>query len=266
MLLLSWLSKTLVHGRPWLLIAASLLAFKSEAAAGARCAPKANLQIVIDAGHTATDTGTESARGVGEYVFNLKLAQRIKDELVKAGFSSAFLMVTAENGIRGLAKRVRRANAMEADIFLSIHHDTVADAYLERWTYEGKEYSYSDRSRGFSLHVSQRNGRYGESLRLAEALADSLIAKGLQPTTNPQLCMPKGAKALEPERGIYLRELLAVLNFTRMPAILVEAGVIVNRDEELAAASEARQELVAAAVVDSLAKFCGYRETVAGKQ
>ncbi len=253
---------------PWLLIAAILLLFDNEAAAGASCASKSlgDLQIVLDVGHTVSDPGAASARGGREYVFNLKLAQRIKEELVKAGFRSAFLMVTHQNGTRGLFRRVERANSMNADIFISIHHDSVADAYLQRWLYEGEEHLYSDRSKGFSLHISPSNKQYRESVRLAEILADSLIGKGLGPTTNPELSMPKGAKALEPARGIYQRRGLAVLNYTKMTAILLESGMIVNRDEELAASSEARHELIAAAIVDSLAKFCNAHETLAGRQ
>ena len=252
--------------RPWLLVGAALAAFHSPVVAGPTCAPRESLQIVLDVGHTATDGGASSARGVREYVFNLSLAQRIKEELVKAGFNATSLMVTQANGNRGLFQRAQHANRMRADIFISIHHDFVADAYLERWTYQGEEHLYSDRSSGFSLHVSPSNRKYSQGLRLAEALADSLIGKGLAPTTNPELCMPKSAKILEPARGIYQRRNLVVLDFTKMTAILLESGMIVNWDEELAAASEARQELIAGAVVDGLEKFCGVRQTIAAKQ
>ncbi len=221
---------------------------------------------MLDVGHTAADGGAFSARGFPEYAFNLGLAQRIKEELAKAGYSSAFLMVTQANGNRGLFQRVQRASSMKADIFISIHHDSVADRYLERWTYEGEEQYYSDRSKGFTLHVSPSNRRYSQGLRLAEAIADSLIARGLGPTTNPQLCMPKSARILEPARGIYQRRNLVVLDFTRMTAILLESGVIVNRDEEVAASSEARQALIAGAVADGLASFCGERQTIAATQ
>ena len=95
-------------------------------------------------------------------------------------------------------------------------------------------------------------GNTARVLRIAEALADALIARGLGPTTNPELCMPRGTKALEPARGIYQRLNLAVLNFTRMTAILLKSGMIVNRDEELAVSSEAHHELVAAGIVEIL--------------
>jgi N-acetylmuramoyl-L-alanine amidase len=259
LLLISWPSKKPVQWSAWLVVAAALLLFHAQATARPSCASQAigDIQIVVDVGHTATDEGTTSARGVREYDFNLKLAQRIQEGLVKAGFRSAFLMVTQENRNRGLFQRANHANRMNASIFISIHHDSVADAHLEKWAYEGKDHLYSDRSKGFSLHVSPSNRRYGESVSLAEILADALIGKGLAPTTNPELCMPKGARVLEPARGIYQRRNLVVLNYTKMTAVLLEAGMIVNRDEELEAASEARQDLIAAAIADSLKTFCG---------
>jgi hypothetical protein len=41
-----------------------------------------------------------------------------------------------------------------------------------------------------------------------------------------------------------------------MPAVLLEAGSIVNRDEELALASPERQQLITAAVVDAVDSYC----------
>ncbi len=252
--------------RAWLLIAASIPALLVEAAARPSCASKSieDIRIVLDAGHTATDSGATSARGVREYVFNLNLAKHVEAGLVKAGYRSTYLMVTQENGTRGLLRRAKHANRMSADIFISIHHDSVADPYLERWLYQGEERLYSDRSKGFSLHVSPRNRKYGESLRFAEVLAGVLIGKGLAPTTNPELCMPEGAKALEPALGIYQRRHLAVLDYTKTTAVLLEAAMIVNRDEELVASSESRQELVAAAIADSVGQFCGVNKIALG--
>jgi N-acetylmuramoyl-L-alanine amidase len=47
-----------------------------------------------------------------------------------------------------------------------------------------------------------------------------------------------------------------VLKGTRMPAVLLEAGSIINRDEELVMASPERQAVVAAAVTDAVASLC----------
>ena len=41
-----------------------------------------------------------------------------------------------------------------------------------------------------------------------------------------------------------------------MPAVLLEAGSIINREEELVMTSSQRQQLISAAVVDAVDSFC----------
>ena len=38
----------------------------------------------------------------------------------------------------GLFARVRNANAMQADLYLSIHHDSVPEQFKENWDFDGK--------------------------------------------------------------------------------------------------------------------------------
>ena len=42
-----------------------------------------------------------------------------------------------------------------------------------------------------------------------------------------------------------------------MPAVLLEAGSIINRDEELEMASPERQDKTIGAVTDALKEYCG---------
>jgi N-acetylmuramoyl-L-alanine amidase len=147
---------------------------------------------------------------------------------------------------------------MNADIFLSIHHDGVRDEYLTRWLYHGEKHFFFDGSKGFSLHVSHRNRRYEESLRLAQLLADQLIGSGLDFTRVHDQRNPAGARVafVDPTRGIYERDRLFVLNETETPAVLLEAGVIVNRDEELIVSTPDYQGIIARAIVKAVTEFC----------
>ena len=52
---------------------------------GGICA-RSEFRVLIDVGHTATSPGADSARGVPEYDFNLKLADVIAQSLQEAGF------------------------------------------------------------------------------------------------------------------------------------------------------------------------------------
>ena len=248
---------------------------QGEAAAAATCStkPASDVIIAIDVGHLARQPaggacgsdgncgwGETSARGIPEYDFNLKLATRIYDELVREGFRSARLMIpTVMRPVRRtLLERPTRANAMNADLFLSVHHDGVHDKFLQPWTHEGQTRHYFDRSSGFSLHVSPRNPQYDDSLALARLIADRLMEKGLRFTRIHEPGNPEGAQApyADATRGIYRRDNLAVLRLTRMPAVLLEGGVIVNREDELQLATPAYQSIFAAAVVKSITEFC----------
>jgi N-acetylmuramoyl-L-alanine amidase len=229
-------------------------------AIGATCTSKQNkdIVIVVDVGHTPTDPGATSARGITEYNFNLDLARRVKTDLVAAGFRSTYLMLTEMNPPSGLFQRANRANAANADLFISIHHDSVQEPYLVPWLYQDEPHKYFDGSTGFSLHVSTRNRQFAESFRWARILADQLTVGGLSSNPIHESGNPMGAGKpfLDSTRGIYRRDDLAVLRRTKMPAVLLEAGVIVNRDEELAVSTPAYQSTITTAVVQSILKLC----------
>jgi N-acetylmuramoyl-L-alanine amidase len=65
---------------------------------------------------------------------------------------------------------------------------------------------------------------------------------------------------VDPEAGVYRYDQLIVLKDTRMPAVLLEAGSIINRDEELVLESAERQSLISAAVSDAVDGFCAARK------
>jgi hypothetical protein len=61
---------------------------------------------------------------------------------------------------------------------------------------------------------------------------------------------------LDADAGVYRYDTLFVLKMTHLPAALLEAGSIANRDEELVMGSPERQQLISAAVVDAVDGFC----------
>jgi N-acetylmuramoyl-L-alanine amidase len=114
---------------------------------GGICA-RSEFRVLIDVGHTATSPGADSARGVPEYDFNLKLADMIAQSLHEAGFDKTVRLITSGAKFPSLFERARRANNVQADLFISIHHDSVPDNLKEVWQYEGKKSYYSDRFSG----------------------------------------------------------------------------------------------------------------------
>jgi hypothetical protein len=64
---------------------------------------------------------------------------------------------------------------------------------------------------------------------------------------------------VDAEAGVYRYDRLLVLRTTHMPAVLFEAGSIINREEELTAASAERHAVLAAAVTAAVVEFCAER-------
>jgi N-acetylmuramoyl-L-alanine amidase len=228
--------------------------------ASATC-PRSAFRVVVDVGHTLEVPGAVSARGIPEYAFNFQLASGIKQALVDAGFSKTVLLITATAPWAGLVERAVRANAMPADLFVSIHHDSVPDNLLETWQYEGQENHFSDRFKGYSIFVSNDNVRRAASLKFGGMLGKELEARGLHYTPHYTLALMgrNRHKLLDSVAGVYRYDKLIVLRDTRMPAVLLEAGSIVNRDEELEVASPERRALTSAAVVAAVEEFCTAR-------
>ena len=106
---------------------------------------------------------------------------------------------------------------------------------LSTWTYDGVERRYSDRFAGFSLFVSRENPGWKKGLRCASAIGAALIKARLQ-TVALSCRSDLSAKTVRlptSANGVHYYDHLAVLRHAHMPALLFEAGVIVNRDEEI---------------------------------
>jgi N-acetylmuramoyl-L-alanine amidase len=226
----------------------------------ATCDPS-KFRIVLDVGHTAESEGAISARNVAEFLFNLRLARRIEQKLKADGFAETRLLLTEGKARRSLVRRVEAANNLQANLFLSIHHDSVPDKFLEKWEFGGKKSHFSDRFSGYSVFVSKNNPDFKTSLSFAELVAKEMKAQGLRYAG--QYAQPIMGKNQHPllnkETGVYSYDKLIVLKSTRMPAVLLEAGSIINRDEEIKMDSPEHRNIVSSGVAVAVKEFCDYR-------
>jgi N-acetylmuramoyl-L-alanine amidase len=233
--------------------------------AAARCDP-AKFRIVLDVGHTAESEGAISARNVSEFVYNLRLARRIEEKLKAEGFAETRLLLTEGKARRSLVKRVDAANDLRADLLLSIHHDSVPNKFLEDWEFEGKKSRFSDRFSGYSVFVSRSNPDFKTSLSFAELIGKEMKAQGLdyaQQYSQPIMGRYQ-RELLNRETGVYRYDELIVLRKTRMAAVLLEAGSIINRDEELKMGSPERRNIISSGVAAAIKQFCEPRWAMLG--
>lgn len=185
--------------------------------------------VALDIGHTPKKGGAISARGVFEYEFNRRLVSELSEKLQLSRKVRNFV-VNPEGTEISLLKRVEQASQRGADLFLAIHHDSVKESFLKKWEVDGKPQKYCDDFHGYGLFVSGKNAKALESLAVANALGKSLLRAGFTPTLHH--AEQEHRLVLDNEKGIYLFDDLIVLKGAKMPAVLLECGVIVNRDEE----------------------------------
>ena len=220
------------------------------AATGARAAT-----VAVDVGHFLAKPGATSAYGVPEFEYNHSLAAVIAARLAAGG--AAVRLIGHRGELADLHARPREAEEGGAGFLLSVHHDSVKAHLLEPWVWRSRELAHSESASGFSLFVSRRNPQLEQSLACASAIGAALRAAGLHPTPHHSVGADGvGRPWADEQNGVYYYDNLVVLKYTRLPAVLLEAGVIVNRDEERELASPTRRSLTADAVAAGLAA-CG---------
>lgn len=212
--------------------------------------------VALDAGHGIKTQGAISARGVPEFEFNRQLVLVIDASLASAGVRTALIGVDGQT--EDLASRPRKARDAGAQLFISVHHDSAKARFLRDWQFEGKPRKYlDDRFRGFSLFVSRNNPQWPLALKCASAIGAQLIAAGFRPSRyHADPVLGSAREFADEANGVHFYDNLAVLRNAGMPGLLMEAGVIVNRDEEALLAQPGTQQRMAAAVVSGIAS-CG---------
>ena len=196
-------------------------------------------EVALDVGHNLAEPGAVSAAGVPEFRYNLALAERVRAALERAGLR---VRVIGERGDYG-DLRARTRDARGASLFVSIHHDSVKAPMLP----------VAGRFSGFSLFVSHENPFPDRSLACASAIGARLRAAGFVPSryhADPEA--GEGRAFADEANGVHWFDGLAVAASATMPAVLVEAGVIVNPEEERRMADASVRERIARAIAGGI--------------
>ncbi|MCV2215936.1 N-acetylmuramoyl-L-alanine amidase [Thauera sp. Sel9] len=202
-------------------------------------------EIVVDVGHTLAAPGATSARGRSEFEFNLDLAREVTAALQARGWSAR--LINEDGLIPSLKARPQAAEG--AAFLLSIHHDSVNAFELQPWQWQGRALDYNDDFAGHSLFVSRDNPDTARSILCARIIGARLQHMGFEPTHKNG----RRRAYADPVHAVHYYDGLAVLRHATMPAVLFEAGVIKNRDEELLLRDSARIARMADGIATALA-------------
>lgn len=208
--------------------------------------------VAVDVGHGLKDSGALSARGRPEFEFNQVFAAVLAEALRSRQLGVAEINFAGDIG----SLAARPAQARGSDFFISIHHDSISEYWLQFWDWDGREASYTEVKRGYGIFVSAQNPDLSTSLRCASSIGAVLRRAGFVPST----WHGRRHLAADAENGVWYYDNLVVLYRTTLPAVLFEAGVIKHREEELELRDPERQARMADAVATGIAACLSVRE------
>jgi len=220
--------------------------------------------VVIDAGHGGHDPGAGTG-DLKEKMLTLRLAQSLRDELLREGGIRVALTRDDDRYLM-LAERSSIARRLGADLFLSIHADSVE----------------SGDARGASIYVLSDRGSSQAAARIAarENRADMINGVALARTSDSvsailvDLSQREALTASTDFARLMLRELqgrlrlrgntvqsaaFAVLKSPDLPSALFEAGYISNPDDQALLASQQGQAAFAQATARAIRVYFARR-------
>ena len=192
--------------------------------------------VAIDPGHGGTDPGALGIRGSYEKKLNLDLSLLAKAKLEKAG-AKVLMTRTIDVDVAGakstdreeLSARAQVGNRNNADVFISVHHNS----------------SVNREATGTTTYFYAKTIFDGE---LARSLQTAMVRSGG--------LLDKGARTAN----------FFVVKNTAMPAALLEVGFMSNPQEEQILNDPAFQEKIAQAIVDGLEQFFLQAAKMRGEQ
>jgi len=219
--------------------------------------------VVVDPGHGGEQEGALGPDGAKEKDVSLAISRRIAARLRKMG-AKVVLTRTGDIGVP-LANRAAIATAIRADLFLSVHLNSMPTAEQRRHSHGVETYFLSaDATDTHANAVAARENAdrlAGEPVAdpndpVAGILEDLEDAASLQGSSRLAYAVhEKLVLRLEAEDRGVKQAPFYVLAGARMPAVLLEVGFISHADEARKLATRAYQEKIAEAVADGVKAF-----------
>lgn len=200
--------------------------------------------LVLDIGHTPKKSGAISSTCEKEYKYNEELALYVVEQLKKENKLNISLSSKYNN--QELTFQERYDSSIDKDLFISIHHDSVQEQFINYI----RNCPTTDYAEGFSIFISKKNIEYEKSLEYAKSFANELIAQGLNPSLHhAEKLEGENRELIDGKLGIYLFDDLKVLKNSKSAAFLFEAGVIVNPVDEKKVKTKVFKDKITKAII-----------------
>ena len=116
-----------------------------------------------------------------------------------------------------------------------------------------------DASGIYKADVGLRDGRIAGIGKAGNPWLQDGVTPGMIVGASTEAIAGEGRPLLDPRTGVYRFDELAVLRSSTIPAVLLEAGVIVNRQEEQKVSTDIFRRKVAGAIASAVNAICALR-------
>lgn len=218
--------------------------------------------IVIDPGHGGIDPGALAAGGVAEKDIVLAFSRALRDRLVEGGRYQV-VMTRDEDVFVALGERVRIARQAQADLFLSVHADSISSAPQVRGL---TVYTGSDRaSDAASQLLAERENRADavagvEEQEIAEGVADILMDLTRRETRGfshgfARYLVDEVSGVARLNNNPLRQAGFRVLRAPDVPSVLIELGYLSSRQDMDMLMSEEWREKTTRAMADAIGRY-----------
>ena len=244
---------------------------------GCQQAKAQDFTVVIDPGHGGRDPGAIGRKG-REKNINLNVALKL-GELIQNNCKDVKVVYTRKTDVFvALDRRAQIANNAKADLFISIHTNSVAKGRSVRGT---ETYTLGLHRTEDNLEVAKKensviliesnyeqryagfNPNSAESYIIFEFLQDKNMEKSVGFATAIQQRFKNTAKRID--KGVHQAGFL-VLRETTMPGVLVELGYISNPEEEQYLLSNAGSSVLAKSIYQAFVSYKSKQTGVTPKE
>lgn len=204
-------------------------------------------RIVIDPGHGGHDLGAVRDSFV-ESQITLVMAKKLKEQLAALKLTDTFLTREQDTNV-SLPDRVKQAQALQADLFVSLHANTSTS---KNWT--GMEF-YFNTPKPVAAQKTDDSGTVTNNQVLAQIKEDFknyskseeslLLTKAIQNETTVSTT----------EKGIIKQAPFFVIENTDMPSVLIELGFLSNRREAKKLTNPVYQDEIAKRLAQAILQY-----------
>jgi N-acetylmuramoyl-L-alanine amidase len=196
--------------------------------------------VALDPGHGGRDPGALGVRGTQEKAVVWTIAGELRQQLLASGRYRVMLTRSGDAFVP-LRERVARAQAVKADLFLSIHADSHPDAGVRGASVYTLSEDASDREAAALAARENRADTVVSGVRLAnqsDTVARTLVAMSQRGTVNDSRRLADTIVLTFGQNGVRLlprthrQAGFAVLTSPDIPAALVELGYLSNPQDE----------------------------------